>query len=266
MNTSSLRTGIALLGAVAAGFGQTAPAHPAFEVASIKPAPPMTPERMRSGQMHIGATIDKAQADFGGMPLRDLIARAWRVRVFQISGPDWMTPARFDIRAKMPEGATEDQVPEMLQALLMDRFKLTLHRDSKEFPVYALVVAKGGAKLTARPADYDPAVRSNIRPMTLESFANILSGMVDRPVVDQTELKGEYMLSMDVLMRGMLARVRARAEQAAANSGRGPSEAAADPDSSTFSAVQAMGLKLEPRKLSMPLLVIDHLEKTPTEN
>lgn len=245
-------------------FGQT----PAFEVASIKPAPPMTPELMRSGQMHIGIRVDKARADFGGMALIALIAYAWHVKNYQISGPDWMDGARFDILAKLPDGALPEQVPEMLQALLADRFKLTLHRSSKEFQVYALVVGKGGAKLTAKPADYDPTARSNIRPMTMEGYASMLSAAVDRPVVDQTELKGEYMVSMEFVMRAMVNRLRGRAEQmASAASGRGPSEAASDPsDSDTFSAVQALGLKLEPRKLPLPQLVIDHLEKAPAEN
>lgn len=242
-------------------------AQPTFEVASIKPASPITPELMRSGQLHLGVRIDKARADFGGMPLTDLIARAYRVKPFQVSGPDWIT-SRFDIVATLPEGASEEQVPEMLQALLADRFKLTLHRDSKEFPVYALIVGKGGSKLTPKPADYDPAAKSNVRPMTMENYAGMLSGGVDRPIVDRTELKGEYMVSMDLVMHALMTNAKAAAQrQVATMTARAPSDAASDPsDSETFSAVQALGLKLEPRKLPLPWLVIDHLEKTPTGN
>jgi uncharacterized protein (TIGR03435 family) len=252
----------------AAGLGQTAPAQPAFEVASIKPAPPLTPELMRSGRLHLGVRIDKAIADFGGVSLTDLIARAYRVKSFQVSGPDWMNAARFDILAKLPEGASMDSVPEMLQALLADRFQLKLHRDSKEFPVYALIVGKGGAKLPPKPADYDSTARNKLRPMTMENYAGLLSTVVDRPVVDQTGLKGEYMVSMDVMVHALQSRVKAMAaRQAAAMGGGGPTDAASDPsDSDTFRAVQALGLKLEPQKLPMPLLVIEHLEKTPTED
>lgn len=253
-----------LLLAASAGFGQTVPA---FEVASIKPAPPITPEMFRSGQLHLGVKIDKARADFGGQTLVDLIARAYHVRAFQVSGPDWLS-SRFDIVATLPPGASEDQVPEMLQGLLADRFKLKLRREAKEFPVYALVVGKGGAKLTPRPAEYDPAVRSNTRPMTLANYAQMISSAVDRPVVDQTGLQGEYMLSMDILMKAMTARARSMAQQQmAGREGSGPADAASDPsDGGAFAAVQALGLKLEPRKLPMPLLLIEHLEKTPTEN
>jgi uncharacterized protein (TIGR03435 family) len=245
-------------------FGQT---PPAFEVASIKPAPPITPDTFRNGPPHLGVKLDKARADFGGMGLLSLIAYAYRVKSYQISGPDWMNTERFDIIANLPEGGTPEQAPEMLQALLADRFKLTLHRDSKEFPVYALIVGKNGAKLTPKPADYDRTVKSNVRPMTLEGYASLLSGAVDRPVVDLTELKGEYMLSMEVMMRGLMNRAKAQAErQAATMNGRGPSETASDPDSDAFATVQSLGLKLEPRKLPMPYLIVDRLEKTPTGN
>jgi len=254
---------LALAAATAPGQNQ-----PAFEVTSIRPAPQPTVEAMRSGQAHFGVKVDRARVDFGGVSLTDLIARAYRVRSFQVSGPDWMKSARFDILAKLPEGASPDQVPEMLQTLLAERFKLTLHRDAKEFPAYALIVGKDGPKLTARPADYDPAAKSSIGPMTLDAYAESVSRVVDRPVIDQTELKGEYMLSMEPIVRewNQQLTARAKARSAAANGGA-PADAAPDPlGSGAFAIVQGLGLKLDPRKLSLPLLVIDHVEKTPTEN
>jgi len=254
----------ALIFVAAVAFSQTTPT---FEVASIKTAPPITPETFRNGPPHLGVKIDKAHADFGGMGLLALIAYAYRVKSYQVSGPDWMTQSRFDITANLPEGGLPEQVPEMMQALLASRFKLTLHRESKEFPVYALIIGKNGPKLTPKPADYDPTAKSNVRPMTMEGYASLLSNTVDRPVVDLTELKGDYMMSMEVLMRGFINRARAQSErQAASASGRGPAEAASDPDTDAFATVQSVGLKLEPRKLPLPYLVIDHLEKTPTEN
>jgi uncharacterized protein (TIGR03435 family) len=89
------------------------------------------------------------------MSLKDLIATAYNVKAFQITGPDWIgdMSQRVDIVAKMPEGATVDQAPQMLQALLADRFKLVVHRETKEHPVMALVVGKGGPKLQESPAD-----------------------------------------------------------------------------------------------------------------
>jgi uncharacterized protein (TIGR03435 family) len=110
-------------------------------------------------------------------------------------------------------------------------------------------------------------VRSNFHAVKMETYASLLASVVDRPVVDQTELKGEYMLPLDFVIRATMMRIRARREQQApAVSGQAPSDAASEPDSATFAGVQAMGLKLEARKLPMPLLVIDHLEKSPTEN
>jgi uncharacterized protein (TIGR03435 family) len=258
-----LRRCCVLLLVSSAGVAQTL----TFEVASIKPAPPLTPELMRSGQLHIGVKIDKARADFGGIALTDLIARAYKVKSYQVTGPEWMK-SRFDILAKMPDGATEDQVPDMLKALLEERFKLKVHVDSKEFPVYALVVGKNGPKLTPQPADYDPKKPGPTRAMTVESFAQIVGNGLDRPVVDQTEIKGQYMFSIDVLMQSMMNRVRNMAQQQAARNNSGPpADAATDPtDSSAFTAAQSYGLKLEPRKLNLPFVMVDHLEKDPTEN
>jgi len=122
-----------------------------FEVASIKPAQPIT-SQLSSGKFHIGMQVDGARVDIGSMPLAALLPLAFKVMQYQIAGPAWlssemMSAERFDIMGKMPEGAKQDQVPEMLQALLADRFKLTFHRETREHAVYALVVAKGGPKL-----------------------------------------------------------------------------------------------------------------------
>jgi uncharacterized protein (TIGR03435 family) len=121
-----------------------------FEVASVKPAQPM--ESQAPGKLHIGMQIDGARVDIGNMRLADLIPVAFKVKYYQVSGPDWlsadiMSAPRFDVMGKMPDGATADQVPEMLQALLADRFTMAFHRESKEHAVYALVVGKGGPKL-----------------------------------------------------------------------------------------------------------------------
>lgn len=270
MKKRFLRAASTLFLATAAGFGQKGPASPAFEVASIKPAPPFTWDMLGSPTVHQGLKVDKALADFGGLSLTNLVSLAYRVRPYQVSGPDWMNAARFDILAKLPEGASTDSVPEMLQALLADRFKLTLHRDSREFPVYALVVGKGGSKLTPKPADYDPAAQGSLRPMKMETYAALLTDTVDRPVVDQTGLEGEYMISRQQVTQARATQaVRLKAtelQQLAALRGGSIGVAPDPPESDTFVAVQALGLKLEPRKLPLALLVIDHLEKTPTEN
>jgi uncharacterized protein (TIGR03435 family) len=134
-------------------FGQDQAAVPAFEVASIKPAAPFDPALMMAGKAHIGLKIDEARVDIGNLSLSNLLCLAYRVKPYQISAPDWINTQRFDVLAKLPEGASKDQMPEMLQALLGERFKLTLHREDKEHAVYALVVGKNGPKMKEAPPD-----------------------------------------------------------------------------------------------------------------
>src|SRR5262245_50969758 len=98
----------------AAVFGQ-APATLSFEVASIKPAETPTPALIASGKVRLGMSITGSRVEIGFMSLADLIPTAFKVKAFQVSGPDWIRTQRFDISAKLPEGATKEEVPEMLQ-------------------------------------------------------------------------------------------------------------------------------------------------------
>src|SRR5579862_4295660 len=115
-----------------------APAGVAFEVATVKPAAPiaLTPQALTSGKLRIGVTVVGSRVDIGYVSLADLIRMAYDVKPYQISGPDWMAAARFDITAKLPDAAPKDQVNECLRAPLADRFKLTIHHESKERPIY----------------------------------------------------------------------------------------------------------------------------------
>ena len=304
--------------AAGAALGQASEPGPAFEVASVKPAAPLDASKIMSGQMHVGMRMDAARVDIGSMSLADLIRVAYRVKPYQVSGPDWMTSERFDVLAKLPEGASREQVPEMLQALLAERFKLTVHRESKEHAVYALVVGKNGPKLKESAPDADtpaggvPTTTDDVNPqvrisgrgantqvsvsggqigtahmsvgpdgtmhmeapkMTMGALADTLSRFFDRPVVDLTELKGSYQVALDLSMEDLRNAARAYGMMApgmAAGRGGGarqPADAASDPaGNSIFEAVQQLGLKLEPRKVPLDLIVIDHLEKAPTEN
>jgi uncharacterized protein (TIGR03435 family) len=256
-----------------------------------------------------------------------LITKAYDVKLYQISGPDWVTSMsaqmsaqRFDVLAKMPDGTTKEQVPEMLRTLLADRFKLTIHRDTKEHAVYALVVGKGGPKLkeseplpTAPPpvsADGGPAPPASTGSnqvtvntsgkggaevsdgeggkqkmsmgadgksmhiensrMSMAKLAEMLSPMLDRPVVDMTELKGNYQIALDIPMEELMA-IAKRSGMVpgmggGGDAGRAPAEAADPSGGSLFATVQQLGLKLEARKSPIEHIVIDHVEKMPTEN
>ena len=130
---------------------QTPAATPAFEVASIRTAKPFG-QAVADGSL-IGMVIDPDRVRMGQMPLSTLIVTAYNIKRYQLIGPDWLldpaTPEdlrMFDIEAKLPAGATADQVPLMLQALLTDRFKLTIRKGSREMDTYALVVGKDGVK------------------------------------------------------------------------------------------------------------------------
>src|ERR1035438_2159606 len=146
-------------------LAQTAPT---FEVASIKPAAPLdmmkVAAEVQAGHMpKVGPHVDAARAEYTYMALKELIVVAYKVKPFQITGPDWIATERFDIIAKMPAGSSKDDAPQMLQALLEERFKLTLHRDTKEHPVLALVVGKGGSKMkeseAGKPLDEDAPLK-----------------------------------------------------------------------------------------------------------
>src|ERR1022692_4267037 len=127
---------------------QSKPAHLEFEVASIRPAPPM------DASVKIGMHTDGAQVRFDFLSLRDCMRLAWQVKDYQIVGPDWVASDRFNISAKVPTGgATPEEIRTMLQNLLIDRFKLIFHNDKKEFAVYALVLAKNGLKMTETAPD-----------------------------------------------------------------------------------------------------------------
>ncbi len=145
--------------AALAAMAQTPAAPLAFEVATIKLAEPITPAMVQAGKMHAGMSMDAARVDIGYVSLYDLLATAFKVKPYQVEGPDWIRVQRFDILAKMPPGATKDDVPVMLQGLLKERFKLEFHRGTKEHPIYALVVAPGGLKMKEAEPDVpvDPA-------------------------------------------------------------------------------------------------------------
>jgi uncharacterized protein (TIGR03435 family) len=307
---ATITAGLAL--AASTLFAQTQP--PAFEVATIKPAQLPAPAQIAAGKMHIGMNVDGARVDIGALSLADLIRIAYRVKSYQVSGPEWMATQRFDVMGKIPDGVSKDLVPEMLQALLVERFKLEFHRDTKDHAVYALVVGKGGPKLKESPPDEEtPAkedggvsigtekgpvrmttdskgvvvrsaatgttrmtmgangmMRMEASKLTMEGMAEMLSRFVDKPVVDMTELKGNYQVALDISMEDL----KKVARSAGVNipgpdgeAGKAPAEAASDPSGgSIFESVQQLGLKLESRKAPMETLVIDHVEKTPTEN
>src|SRR5215467_12644525 len=190
-------------------FAQSSTPPLTFEVASIKPS-------SRDDQGHRVAIqmLPGGGMRMTGTTLKMLLAQAYDVREFQISGgPGWMNTDRWDIMAKSERSATPDSAPddlrkmtdeqrktaadqmrERLRALLADRFQLTLHRETKEQSVYALVVAKGGSKLKESETQGSAGPRGMMRmgrgqlsgqAVALEMLTQALSNQVGRPVIDR---------------------------------------------------------------------------------
>lgn len=142
--------------------------QPTFEVAAIRSASLPTPQTIQSGQFRTGSKISGSNLDFEFVTLADLVPYAYRVKSFQVAAPDWTRQSRWNIVAKLPEGSSRDQAPEMMQALLIERFKLSLHRENRQQPVYELVVAKEATTLQRVDSVSEPD--SDIVDVGLASF------------------------------------------------------------------------------------------------
>ena len=249
---------------------------PVYEVAAIKLSQPGSTVPGTARERDDGFNASNA-------PLRSLVRWAYGVQDFQISGaaPDWVTSEKYDVDAKM-DGSGADWLQKltpdqrviersrMLQALLADRFKLTVHRETKELSVFSLVIAKNGPKLplskpggTYRGIGVPPAAvvggpRWAIgQTVSMANLAIRLSGILGRTVVDKTGLTGAY----DISLRWTEDSQLGAAPGGALNSQ--PSAAALDSNSpSIFTAIQEqLGLKLESGKGPVEVIVIDHIER-----
>lgn len=224
-----------------------------FEAALIKPSLP--PEQQQI--FHNGVMIDNTHVDMGYQSLLDLIARAYRVSTFQVAGPEWMKSARFDVDAKLPSGAGSTHVPEMLQTMLAERFGLKVHREDRLTPVYNLIVGKSGPKMpladdstkAASPKRVSSGMTEFEFRQTMPELASFLTRMTPRPVFDKTGLTEKYQVVIDLPL------VPA-----------GEAAGAADESSSIFTSVEQLGLKLDPQREPLETVVVDHVEKMPTEN
>jgi uncharacterized protein (TIGR03435 family) len=160
-----LLTGSAAFG-LEAPAAQASPAQAdasnlAFDVASVRVSAPMDMQKvaadMQAGKMpNVGMHIKGLRADYNYLTMKDLITVAYKVKPVQITGPAWLATEHFDIAAKMPDGSSKDDAPAMLRALLAERFKLVVHRQTQERQVLTLVVGKSGPKMKESPGDAPP--------------------------------------------------------------------------------------------------------------
>ena len=241
-------------------------------------------------------TTDPGRIHYPRVTAQFLLVQAYGVNDYQIAGPDWIDRQFFDIDATMAPGTTKEQFQAMLQNLLADRFKLATHREAKVFSGYALVVAKNGPKFKESavvstshddwapdpplkpgadgffPAPQRPGMflqltgapgmvgaRSNFREFTMPSLATVLQKQLMRPVADETGLASKYDFVLNFSTQGLFM----GHDRILFSMGNGDSDAQPD----LASALQSqLGLKLEPKKVSQEVIVVDRMEKTPTGN
>lgn len=269
---------------------------PSFEVASIRPSSEQV------AQVSAGVRVAGSQVRMTAMSVKEFIVIAYGAKPQQIVGPEWLGQSRFDVAATIPADASAEQFPQMLRALLAERFQMTMHRETKEFPVYVLGVARGGPKfeLSKAPApvadnaaEKTPAVnvtangssagtaidlgrgssfafgnnRFEAKKMTMNSLAEVLTRFVDRPVLDQTGLTGEYDVVLDIAPEDYMPLII----RSGVNAGvslppqalRLLDGANADPLSGPLRDV---GLTLDSKRAPLETIVVDSISKTPTEN
>jgi uncharacterized protein (TIGR03435 family) len=236
-----------------------------FEVASVKPS------TATNGRVVI--KNDPGRISYSNIMLKRVLLDAYDVKNYQISGPDWLDTLRFDITAKVPDGASKEDAKAMFRDLLTARFRMTVHRELKELPIYALLVAKNGPKIKEVKAksaespskeqlatmmrdegkDGFPVLslqpgglvietrggrgRITAKEVPLAKLADLLSGELGRPVIDSTALLGNYSFVAYFT----------------------PERSETGSNSFIFAALQEqLGLRLEARKGPVELLVIDH--------
>ena len=278
-----------MLAAATAADAQTKES-PSFEVASIRPSADTPPAPGAAG-----VQITKERVHFAYLSLRDYLAMAYGVPVQRITGPDWIATTRFDISATFPGGATREQFPVLVRSLLRERFKLQAHLEKRESPVYVLEVAPEGLK-AARIPDDAPADapititgsgsrdgvstdlgqgaslefkndKFELKRVTMRILAETLGRFVDRPILDQTSLEGRYDIKFAVAQEDYMPMLIRSAVNAGVTL---PPQAMAALDAPAMGSVEqglkSLGLVITPRKSPLDVLVVDSIEKTPTEN
>ena len=243
---------------VALGSEQAPAAPLVFEAATVKPN--------TSGSGASSTNSTNGLLRITNQTLQNMIQYAFNVRDFQVSGgPGWMRSERYDVTAKPENGAHDAQMKQMLQSLLAERFQLRFHRETREGPVYVLLVGKNGSKLQPAAESYNSGINSGRSGdtgkstmkgtnITTQGLAESLAARIGRPVIDKTGLTGKFDFDLAWVPDLTLS----------AGGADSPSPDASGP--SIFTAVQEqLGLRLESQRGPIDILVIDRAEK-PTEN
>jgi uncharacterized protein (TIGR03435 family) len=224
--------------AVAAQVSSFAAQVSSFEVASVKPVNPP------AGPNVVSLIINHGRLNIEAAELRQIVGLAYAVqRIRVLGGPGWADSDQFDIAAKAESAdATRDEIRNMLQTLLAERFKLVVHREARELPAYSLVLARSGSKLKAAAPDRKSGMADTVGPSgerqtvfeasSLRVLVNMLANTLGSPVVDMTGLDELYDYTFEW----------------------------PDAGSSLFASVDQLGLKLEAKKAPVEVLVMDRAE------
>jgi uncharacterized protein (TIGR03435 family) len=231
-----------------------------FEVVSVKPN--------KSASTGSHSHSDPGMLTENNVSLKSMIGLAYGLRDYQVEGPDWLNSERFDVAAKFPEALPKERekynaaLSAMMRKMLVERFKLSTHRDRRNSPVYALLTAKSGIKFKEVPEGDSHSQSRNTHytgtGVTMATFAEFLSRRMDLPVLDMTGLKGAFSLALDWAPESRPLAGSSSDVPVAADSNLAPTLAIA--------IQEQLGLKVEMRKLPIEILVVDHAERVPTEN
>ncbi len=230
------------------------PPAPVFEVASV---------RLAVSTISLGPPIQRTSNSLAihGLSLRDCIQTAWQLPDSQVAGPGWLSDVRLEIAAKASGEVDEKKLNLMLRTLLADRLGVRTHVEKRETSAYVLTVTKSGPKFSESASDGPSALKNapggkkNFEHFGMAEFAVLLTRMLDKPVTDATGLKGHYDFQLDL------------APYAPVPNADGSRGTPPDPVTMMITALQdELGLKVEARKETVDFLVVDHAEKTPTDN
>jgi len=284
-------------------FAQSPVVAPRFEVASLRPETDDDIEIQRqaarsgAGAQAGGLVVSGARFDYTGPTLKALIATAFRIAPRRIAGSDWMDKA-YIIHAVMPEGATKEQIPEMLRALLEERFHLTAHRLATEQKGYALVAGKTGLKLN-QPREIDRSVCTNWRNADSPGAQSCLDrtngsdGIVTLSISTDSEwgphsVRTTKSAAREEFFSATMPQLAQALSTHLSNRGPGPDipvvdrtgisgerdivlemERSPDPEFAAeaySAALEKIGLRMEKAMAPVEMLIIDHLDKLPAEN
>jgi uncharacterized protein (TIGR03435 family) len=214
-----------------------------FEVASIRPN--------KSGSNNSSTNNTSGGMTAENVSLKQLIERAFSVADYSLIGPDWLGDDKFDVVAKPPSGASANQSRLMLQSLLAERFKLQVHRETRSASGYAMIAGKTPPTMHEKPPGAGVNTNSGKGGLkgtntSMADLARLLSLQLGQPVQDQTGLAGVFDFNLEWSLDS------------------------ARPDDREFTILttieEKLGLKLRAQKVSVDVLVVDHVERVPTEN